>query len=80
MPHHYVPRMINLESQDYQIVRRVADQRGLGEKGFSAALRMIIREWQEFQLLAPAFMAALEFKKWKTNKNDLFLIQNCEIA
>ena len=50
MPHQYVPRMINLEQRDYQIVRKVADQRGLGEKGFSAALRMIIREWQEFQL------------------------------
>jgi hypothetical protein len=35
-------------------VRRVADQRGLGEKGFSAAMRMIIREWQEYQLQDPA--------------------------
>ena len=58
MPHQYVPRMINLEAQDYQIVRRVADQRGLGEKGFSAALRMIIREWQEFQLQDPSHMTA----------------------
>ena len=30
MPHQYVPRMINLEAQDYQVVRKVADQRGLG--------------------------------------------------
>jgi len=45
--------MINLEAQDYQVIRRVADQRGLGEKGFSAAPRMIIREWQDFQFEEP---------------------------
>ena len=50
MPHQYIPRMINLEPSDYQVVRRMADVRGLGDKGFSAALRMIIREWQGFQL------------------------------
>jgi hypothetical protein len=33
--------MINLEPSDYQVVRRVADQRGLGDKGFSAALNRI---------------------------------------
>ena len=43
-----VPRMINLERSDYQIVKRMAEKRGLVDKGFSAALRMIIREWQEF--------------------------------
>ena len=63
MPHQYVPRMINLESQDYHVVRRVADQRGLGEKGFSAALRMIIREWQEFQLQDPSHMTAEDIHK-----------------
>jgi hypothetical protein len=40
----YVPRLINLEQSDYQVVRRVADQRGLGEKGFSAALKRILHE------------------------------------
>ena len=44
MRHEYVPRMINLEPSDYQVVRRVADEGGLGEKGFSVALRMIIRQ------------------------------------
>jgi hypothetical protein len=58
MSHQYIPRVINLESQDYHVVRRGADQRGLGEKGFSAALRMIIREWQEFQLQDPSQMTA----------------------
>ena len=50
MPNQYIPRMINLEPSDYQVVHRVADVRGLGDKGFSAAMRMIIREWQGFQL------------------------------
>ncbi len=44
MQREYLPRMINLEPSDYQVVRRVADQRGFGENGFSAALRMIIRQ------------------------------------
>ena len=44
MQRDYVPRMINLERSDYQIVKRTAEERGLGDKGFSAALRMIIRE------------------------------------
>jgi hypothetical protein len=63
MRHEYVPRMINLEPSDYQVVRRVADQRGLGEKGFSAALRMIIREWQEFQLQDPAHMTVEDIQR-----------------
>ena len=53
MPHQYVPRMINLEQSDYNIVRRFAEERGLGDKGFSAALRMIIREWAQLQLQDP---------------------------
>ena len=48
MQHDYVPRMINLERSDYQIVKRVADSRGLGDKGFSAAVR-ISRCFQFFQ-------------------------------
>ena len=53
MPHQYVPRMINLEKTDYDTVRRLAEERGLGAKGFSAALRMIIREWSQLQLMDP---------------------------
>lgn len=41
----YIQRLVNLELPDFQLVRRVAIERGLGGKGFSAALRMIIREW-----------------------------------
>jgi hypothetical protein len=41
----YIHRMVSLEKLDYRTVRQVADERGLGGKGFSAALRIIIREW-----------------------------------
>jgi len=41
----YIRRMVNLEKGDYWIIKRVAQEKGLGSKGFSAALRMIIREW-----------------------------------
>ncbi len=41
----YVQRFVNLEKQDYWIVKRLAAEKGLGLKGFSAALRLIIREW-----------------------------------
>ena len=44
----YIARMVNLEPQDYRTVRRLADEKGLGGKGFSAAVRMIIREWQAY--------------------------------
>jgi hypothetical protein len=45
----YIHRMVSLEKLDYRIVRQVADERGLGGKGFSAALRIIIREWDAFK-------------------------------
>ena len=41
----YIPRIVNLTLQDYRTVRLLAKEKGLGSKGFSAALRMIIREW-----------------------------------
>ena len=44
MQRDYVPRMINLERSDYQIVKRMADERGFGDKGFSAAIQMLIEE------------------------------------
>ena len=50
----YIRRMINLEQSDYWTVRRVVQEKGLGAKGFSAALRLIIREWAESNLPKPA--------------------------
>jgi hypothetical protein len=49
----YIHRMVSLEKLDYRIVRQVANQRGLGGKGFSAALRIIIREWDAFKQRSP---------------------------
>ena len=42
---HYIPRMVNLEPMDYRIIRNFANEKGLGKKGFSAALRIIVRDW-----------------------------------
>ncbi len=42
----FMPRCVNLEKRDYWIVRAAAAEKGLGLKGFSAALRLIIREWE----------------------------------
>ena len=44
-PPEYVPRMINLERSDYDLVKQYAKDCGLGNRGFSAAVRLIIREW-----------------------------------
>ncbi len=54
----------------------MADQRGLGEKGFSAALRMIIRAWQEYQLqdLARAHMTTGEIRNVLGKKIKLIFI------
>ena len=42
----YIQRIVNLEPSDYQAVKRCAQEKGFGGKGFSAALRLIIREWE----------------------------------
>ena len=41
----YIRRIINLEQSDYWTIQRVIQEKGLGAKGFSAAIRLIIREW-----------------------------------
>jgi hypothetical protein len=45
MPPTYLPQMVNLEVNDVRLIRQVANHAGLGDRGFSAALRIIIREW-----------------------------------
>ena len=45
----YFRRLIYLAERDRWTVQRAAYERGLGEKGFSKALRLIIREWDAFQ-------------------------------
>ena len=46
MQRDYVPRMIDLERSDYNIVKHLAEKRGLSEETFLAALRKIVREWK----------------------------------
>ena len=48
----YIQRMVNLEPLDYRLVREFAEEKGLGRKGFSAALRFIIRDWYALQIIA----------------------------
>jgi len=38
--------MVNLEVNDVRLIRQVAEEQKFGAKGFSAALRLIIRDWQ----------------------------------
>jgi hypothetical protein len=49
----YITRLVNLTPDDYNTVRRYTVEKALGGKGFSAALRMIIHEWD---LLRRAFL------------------------
>ena len=44
----YLQRIVNLERRDYDTIKKVAREKGLGGKGFSAALRLIIHEWEAF--------------------------------
>lgn len=42
-----VTKNVVLEKKDLNIIQVTAENRGLGVRGFSAALRMIVREWAE---------------------------------
>ena len=48
-PPDYVQRMVNLERSDYDLVKQYAKECGLGNRGFSAAVRLIIREWSDLK-------------------------------
>ena len=48
-PPDYVQRMVNLERSDYDLVKQYAKDCGLGNRGFSAAVRLIIREWSDLK-------------------------------
>ena len=54
-------RNVSLEKEDYEIVHRVAEKNGFGAKGFSAALRFIIRTFDrnERVKITEAGLAAL---------------------
>jgi hypothetical protein len=46
MPPIYLPQLVNLEVNDIRIIQEFAEREGLGKRGFSAALRRIIRDWE----------------------------------
>ena len=55
----YIPRMVNLTQREYQIIKQVAEERTLGTRGFSTALRLIVREWADLtQRPAPQLQPA----------------------
>ena len=43
-----IRRSVALEEEDIKQITQLAGRKGLGSRGFSAALRMIIREWVGF--------------------------------
>lgn len=49
----YIQRQVNLEPRDYRAIRYMARHKGLGDRGFSAALRLIIREWADHKSNLP---------------------------
>jgi len=43
----YIPSMVNLTEVEYLLVKQYVDEHSLGDKGFSAAIRLIINEWRQ---------------------------------
>ena len=64
-----IRKNVALENEDVECVESLAKRKGLGTRGFSSALRMIIREWfdQEKQhiRITDAGREALELEKRK---------------
>jgi hypothetical protein len=44
-----IHRLVTLDEQDWWTVQRAAREKGLGCRGYSSALRLIIREWDYYQ-------------------------------
>jgi hypothetical protein len=67
MEHEPMPRMVYLYAFEYYTVRQVVEMLGLGSKGFSLAIRMIIRDYSKRHGLPP-----LEFPtiQEKIHRND----------
>jgi hypothetical protein len=47
--HKRIRRIVLLDEQDWWTVQRAAREKGLGRRGYSNALRLIIREWDYYQ-------------------------------
>lgn len=49
MPVQYVQRMVNFDLSDYRTVKELVVEYGLGSRSFSAAVRIIVREWLRYR-------------------------------
>ncbi len=45
----FTPHLVNLQKREEAIIQRCVEEKGLGGKGFSAAVRLIIHEWDAYQ-------------------------------
>ena len=63
----YISRIVNLTIQDYLTIRRLAEEEGLGQKGFSNALRLIIQDWLAFTNQTPPTVPERTKPKIPTN-------------
>lgn len=52
-----IRRMVTLDPIDYQVIAQASELKGLGNRGFSASLRMIVREWAAAQGLSVTTVA-----------------------
>jgi hypothetical protein len=46
----YKIKNIVLDDNDFNIINQLVKERGYGHRGFSIALRQIVREWQVFSM------------------------------
>ena len=44
----YIRRNFTITHSDFSIIQKVAAEKGLGQRGNSAALRIILREWNHY--------------------------------
>jgi hypothetical protein len=70
MQHEPMPRMIYLYAQDYYTVRQVVEMMGLGAKGFSPAVRIIIRDYRRRHNLPPIEYPTLPDKTHSSDSED----------
>ncbi len=51
-PAKFISRQVQLEQLEYKIIRGFAREKGLGNRGFSIALGLIVREWVGLRVMA----------------------------
>ena len=70
MPSRYIQRIFNLEPKDHRIIIRTAKDKGFGPKGHSAALRFILRDWEELKARFDNIPLILEGRPSHTDPNS----------